>query len=260
MVAVLVLAAYATAHFGMRVAVSGTAELDEAEQLVLTQALALGYDDQPPLYTWIQALALRVLETGIPALALVKNGLLFGTHLFVFLSARSVLGGVGPPSWPRGRLRAFALLAFLASLVTLAAPDLQVWIGPRYGAYSRLNVPFGALAAEIRRSGFRGDTILAEGVFLAGNLRLAFPRARGHPGAPGGRRREGRGRPGNVARARRRGRAGGARRVGRPPHRRGACRGSAPRHAEAPLGGVKRRTYRIGFVMLTPLVRASSLR
>jgi hypothetical protein len=33
-----------------------------------------------------------------------------------------------------------------------------------------------------------------------------------------------------------------------------------PRHAEARFRGTEQRTYRIGFLVLTPLVRASSLR
>jgi 4-amino-4-deoxy-L-arabinose transferase-like glycosyltransferase len=488
--AVLVLAAYGLAHLAMRVAVSDTAELDEAEQLVLTQTLALGYDDQPPLYTWIQALAFRVLGPGILALALVKNALLFGTHLFVFLSARRVLGRVGPAlvtslalyllpqiawesrrdltnsvlattvaaatfhlvlslrqapaasrhlllgallgagllsrysfgvfaaallgaarsvgprpagaarrlalalalgavlflphgvwlfregpadpwelseklgidphvgsiraawlglgalAWagarflaplavaaaaflggpltrrpvspddsgirplierffviaiallalgvlafgmtrfrdrwlqpilflaplyvmvraagagtPPGRLRGFAVLAFLASLATLAAPALQVWLGPRLGQYSRLNVAFEQLAGKIRQAGFEEGTILAGDVFLAGNLRLAFPRARVlTPELPAAGVMEGQpillvwrsygseDPPAAIAEL--------ANRLARlsldsaPP----------PSHAEAPFGGVQQRPYRIGFLVLTPLVRATSLR
>jgi hypothetical protein len=404
--AVLVLVALALAHLGVRLAISGTAELDEAEQLVLTQTLALGYDDQPPLYTWLQALAFAALGVGIPALAVLKNALLFGTHLFVFLSSRLVLGrawpalaaslalyllpqiawesrrdltnsvlatmlaaatfhvvlrlrgappsgyllagglvaagllsrytfgvfaaallgaawwrgapapgarrglllalgvaaaltaphglwllregpadpwelseklglgaGGGPPAvaarglgalawaavrfvaplavaalvcWPRAlaplrdaqaharvrrllerffavafvllaagvlalgmtrfkdrwlqpvlfltplyltsralaggtslrRVRRFTGLALLAGVATVLAPAAQMWAGPRLGQYSRLQVPFAGLAEEIRRAGFRGGTILAGDVFLAGNLRLRFPRAR----------------------------------------------------------------------------------
>ena len=488
--AILVLAAYAVAHLAMRVAVSGTAELDEAEQLVLSQTLALGYDDQPPLYTWIQAFAFRILGLGIPALALVKNALLFGTHLFIFLSARRLLGGVGPAlvtslalyllpqiawesrrdltnsvlattvaaatfylvlclreaptasrhlllgallgagllsrysfgvfaaallgatltgeprparsarrlalafglsallfaphgvwllregpadpwemaeklgidarrglvqaawlglgalAWasarflaplavaavacfpgaftrtpappddsgirrllgrffviafallalgvlvfgmtrfrdrwlqpilflsplyvmaraagagtPPGRLRGFAVLAFLASLATLAAPALQVWVGPRLGQHSRLNVAFEQLAEKIRQAGFEEGTVLAEDVFLAGNLRLAFPRARVlTPELPAAGVMEGRpillvwrsngsdDPPAAIAEW--------AARLARvsldaaPP----------PSHAEAPFGGPRQRPYRIGFLVLSPLVRASSLR
>jgi 4-amino-4-deoxy-L-arabinose transferase-like glycosyltransferase len=487
--AVVVLAAYGLAHLAMRVAVSGTAELDEAEQLVLTQTLALGYDDQPPLYTWIQALAFRALGPGILALALVKNTLLFGTHVFVFLSARRVLGRAGPAfvtslalyllpqiawesrrdltnsvlattlaaatfhlvlgmraaptawrhlllgallgagllsrysfgvfaaallgaalsvgprpagagrrlalavalgavlllphglwllregpanpwelseklgidshvgpiraawlglgalAWagarflaplaaavaacfpraftphapaadagsrrlirrffalaflvlvigvlllgmtrfkdrwlqpilflaplyamaravdagtPPGRLRVFALLAVLASLATLAAPALHVWVGSRLGVYSRLNVPFEPLAGEIRQAGFEEGTILAEDVFLAGNLRLAFPRARVlTPELPAAGIMEGQ--PVLLVwRADRSDEPSGAMmkwaaRLALPE----PDAAPRPRHAEARFRGAEQRTYRIGFLVLTPLVRASSLR
>ncbi len=488
--AILVLAAYAVAHLAMRVAVSGTAELDEAEQLVLSQTLALGYDDQPPLYTWIQALAFRMLGLGIPALALVKNALLFGTHVFVFLSARRLLGGAGPAlvtslalyllpqiawesrrdltnsvlattvaaatfhlvlgmraaptasrhlllgvllgagllsrysfgvfaaallgatlageprpagsarrlalalglsallflphglwllregpadpwemaeklgidarrgsiqaawlglgalAWagarflaplavaaaaflpgaftrtpaspddtgirrllerffviafallalgvlvlgmtrfrdrwlqpilflsplylmaraagagtPPGRLRRFAVLAFLASLATLAAPGLQVWVGPRLGQYSRLNIAFEPLAGKIRQAGFEEGTILAGDVFLAGNLRLAFPRARVlTPELPAAGVMEGR--PVLLV-----WRSNGS---DDPPAaiaewaarlaRLSLDAAPSPSHAEAPFGGAEQRPYRIAFLVLTPLVRASSLR
>ena len=45
-------------YFGAQVVarlwVSDALELDEAEQVLWTQQLALGYGTQPPLYTWLQ--------------------------------------------------------------------------------------------------------------------------------------------------------------------------------------------------------------
>jgi 4-amino-4-deoxy-L-arabinose transferase-like glycosyltransferase len=482
--AILLLAALALGHLGVRVAISGTAELDEAEQLVLTQTWALGYDDQPPLYTWLQALAFAALGVGIPALALVKNALLFGTHLFVFLSARLALGrgwpalatslalyllpqiawesrrdlsnsvlatalaaatfhlvlgirasatpsrylvlgallaagllsrytfgifavallaavawtcapppgarrrlllalglaaalvaphglwlvmvgpadpwelaeklglgGAGEPvetavrglgalawaavrflaplaaaavvCWPRAlaslrqtpaharvrrllerffgvafvlmaagvlalgmtrfkdrwlqpvlvlaplylmsrvlaaggparRTRLFTGLALVAAVATLLAPAAQIGAGPRLGQHSRLHVPFAGLAAEIRRAGFSDGTILAGDVFLAGNLRLWFPRARLlTPELP--RAGVGEGRPLLVV-----WRSGGP--DGAPPAKleRLAARvtgaplppaDGAPRRAGAPLAGPDRRGYQIEFLVLPP--------
>jgi 4-amino-4-deoxy-L-arabinose transferase-like glycosyltransferase len=79
-------------YFGWQIVVrlmtSNSAELDEAEQLFLTQQLAWGYGPQPPLYTWLQFPFIAVFGPSILALALLKNLLLFGTYAFVFLTAR----------------------------------------------------------------------------------------------------------------------------------------------------------------------------
>jgi hypothetical protein len=44
--------------------------------------------------------------------------------------------------------------------------------------YSRLHVPFEAIARQLGEGGFRQGTIVAETTFLGGNLRLTFPQAR----------------------------------------------------------------------------------
>lgn len=60
--------------------------IDESEQMLLTQSFALGYNAQPPLYTWIQILFFRVFGPGILALALLKNLLLALAYLFTYLA------------------------------------------------------------------------------------------------------------------------------------------------------------------------------
>jgi 4-amino-4-deoxy-L-arabinose transferase-like glycosyltransferase len=52
--------------------VSGTADLDQAQQLVLSQALSLGYGTQPPLYTWIMHTLFRVTGPSIWTLYVFK--------------------------------------------------------------------------------------------------------------------------------------------------------------------------------------------
>lgn len=42
------------AHVLVRVAISPALKWDEAEQMLWSQQLALGYGAQPPLYTWLQ--------------------------------------------------------------------------------------------------------------------------------------------------------------------------------------------------------------
>lgn len=84
------------AHAVLRVAAGEAYQRDEAEQLVLAQEWHWGYGSQGPLYTWL----LRVMPgsdgPGVVQLAVLKNLLLFGTHVFVFLLGRRVLGGEVP--------------------------------------------------------------------------------------------------------------------------------------------------------------------
>lgn len=86
----LFLALYFTIHLVVRIFISDSAELDEAEQLVLTQDLRLGYGSQPPLYTWLLSGLFSFFDNKILALAVVKNCLLFLSYLFVYLSAKEI--------------------------------------------------------------------------------------------------------------------------------------------------------------------------
>ena len=74
-----------------RLLVSEAVELDEAQQLVWTQQLSLGYGTQPPLYSWLQWAAFQLFGVSLFALALLKNLLLAATYVFTFLAARLAL-------------------------------------------------------------------------------------------------------------------------------------------------------------------------
>jgi 4-amino-4-deoxy-L-arabinose transferase-like glycosyltransferase len=87
------LAGYFFLQLLSRVLISDSANLDEAEQLILTQRIRWGYAAQPPLYTWLQALFFTVFGINIFALALLKNSLLFTTYAFNYLSAKQITGG-----------------------------------------------------------------------------------------------------------------------------------------------------------------------
>jgi lipopolysaccharide core galacturonosyltransferase RgtB len=86
-----ILAAYGLLHVVIRLVISEGAELDEAEQLLLSQSFAIGYTDQPPLYTWLLIGFEAVFGVDILSLAILKNLLLFITHFWLFLAARIVL-------------------------------------------------------------------------------------------------------------------------------------------------------------------------
>ncbi len=63
-------------------------EQDEAEQVLLSQWFALGYNAQPPFYTWMQRAVFALTGVNIFALALMKNLALFAIMVLAYLSAR----------------------------------------------------------------------------------------------------------------------------------------------------------------------------
>ncbi len=84
----LLIGCYLVWQVVLRLVTSNSAELDEGEQLLLTQRLAWGYGPQPPLYTWLQYPFIRLFGPTILPLALFKNLLLFGTYAITYFSAR----------------------------------------------------------------------------------------------------------------------------------------------------------------------------
>ena len=86
----ILLAVYFGMHVLIRTLLSHSADLDESDQLVLTQKASWGYGPQPPLYTWIQMGFFAVFGTSIFSLALLKNLLLLGTGVLAFLNARLI--------------------------------------------------------------------------------------------------------------------------------------------------------------------------
>jgi 4-amino-4-deoxy-L-arabinose transferase-like glycosyltransferase len=87
----LVLLAYFALQFALRLALGEGLELDEAEQALWTQRLALGYGKQPPLYTWLQWAVFQAVGVSLAGLALLKNMLLALTYVFTFLAARTLM-------------------------------------------------------------------------------------------------------------------------------------------------------------------------
>ncbi len=84
----VLLAAYFALQVVIRTLLSNSADLDEAEQVLLAQRLAWGYGSQPPLYTWIQIAFFSAFGTSIFSLSLFKNLLLFCIYVFTYSSAR----------------------------------------------------------------------------------------------------------------------------------------------------------------------------
>jgi len=86
------LLALAAAHVAVRLAISPSLKWDEAQQILWTQQLALGYGAQPPLYTWLQWGFNQAFGPGVLALALLKHALIALTCVFLWLAARQLLG------------------------------------------------------------------------------------------------------------------------------------------------------------------------
>src|SRR5262249_55550352 len=132
----------------VRLWIPSALELDEAEQLVLTQRLAWGYGHQGPLYTWLLALVFGLVGVSPLALALVKNGLLLAAYVLVYRSARLVTGShdhaaiaavsllfVPQIAWESQRDLTHTVLAVTAAAATLflilrlcAAPAASLYV------------------------------------------------------------------------------------------------------------------------------------
>ena len=99
----------AAAHVVVRVAISPSLKWDEAEQMLWSQHLALGYGSQPPLYTWLQWAANAVLGPSVLSLSVLKHAALALTYVFMWGAARELLG-------PRGAWWASASMLLLPPL------------------------------------------------------------------------------------------------------------------------------------------------
>ncbi len=71
------LAIYFIVQAAVRIAISNSLRIDEAQQFLVGQWLAWGYDAQPPLYNWIQYGVFEMFGTSVASLVIVKNLLLF---------------------------------------------------------------------------------------------------------------------------------------------------------------------------------------
>jgi lipopolysaccharide core galacturonosyltransferase RgtB len=127
----VILAGYGLLHVLIRLVISEGAELDEAEQLLLSQSFAIGYTDQPPLYTWLLIGVEAIFGVDILSLAILKNLLLFTTHLCLFLAARMVLND-----------------AYLAALTSLS-----LWLVPQIAWESHRDLTHSVLVTSVS-SGF----------------------------------------------------------------------------------------------------------
>jgi 4-amino-4-deoxy-L-arabinose transferase-like glycosyltransferase len=104
-----VLGVYFLVQILIRVWQDGAVEMDESEQIFYAQHIQLGYENQPPLYTWLQAAVFSVVGVGHLGLAIAKNIFMFVLYASVYQLARQLVG----------RLGAAAVSASLIMIITL---------------------------------------------------------------------------------------------------------------------------------------------
>jgi 4-amino-4-deoxy-L-arabinose transferase-like glycosyltransferase len=86
------IAAYLIGHFALRLLLSPTLGIDDAEQTLFAQQWAFGYRfRQPPLFTWLLLPVTDLLGPGVLAISLVRYALLAVTFIFFYLTARLCL-------------------------------------------------------------------------------------------------------------------------------------------------------------------------
>ncbi len=91
----ILLALNAVIQVILRVSISDSLDLDEAEQVFFSQWLILGYGSQPPLYNWIQQLFFAVIPNQVLALSLFKHMLFLAIFALMYKTTRLL---VKPPA------------------------------------------------------------------------------------------------------------------------------------------------------------------
>lgn len=87
----VVLGTYFLLHLIVRLSIPNSLELDEAEQMLLSQWFAFGYNTQPPFYNWMQYGVTSLTGVSLFSLSLLKCSMLFLSYVFYWLTARMTL-------------------------------------------------------------------------------------------------------------------------------------------------------------------------
>lgn len=82
------IASYLALHFVLRLLLSPTLGIDDAEQILFAQQWAPGFRfRQPPLFTWLLLPVIDIVGPGVLAVSIVRYGLLAVTYGFLYLTA-----------------------------------------------------------------------------------------------------------------------------------------------------------------------------
>ncbi len=83
---------YLLGHFAIRLMLSPSLGIDDAEQILFAQHWAFGYRfRQPPLFTWMLLPVIDLVGPSVLAISLVRYVLLAVTYVFLYLTARLCL-------------------------------------------------------------------------------------------------------------------------------------------------------------------------
>ncbi|QND49973.1 hypothetical protein HB780_31395 [Rhizobium lusitanum] len=88
---ILLLAGYFLLEFAVRLVMPHGMRYDESQQALFSQWLTLGYDSQPPLYNWVQALVVSIFGLSLTTISIVKNVVLFLVYFSYYKLAKEVL-------------------------------------------------------------------------------------------------------------------------------------------------------------------------
>jgi len=117
----------------------------DADQLVLSQAFQLGYDNRnPPLFTWLVIAASKLLGPGLGAVLAVKSLAMLVPYWFLYLAARRALRD--------------SALAVLTALAPFAMYEVGLWLAIKYSNTAALAALCMATVYVIIRLGESGRT------------------------------------------------------------------------------------------------------
>jgi len=146
-----IVVAYFLGNWAVRVFLLPTLTQDESEQFLFSQALRFGYDEQPPLYTWVVSLLFALFGPSIAVLAAFKALLLSSAFLFAYASGRKLAGPVAGMmasaslflvpqiAWEMQRDLAHTVLVFAATAATVHFL-VAIHLDGRRGAYLGLGL------------------------------------------------------------------------------------------------------------------------
>jgi 4-amino-4-deoxy-L-arabinose transferase-like glycosyltransferase len=81
---------YFGVHFILRLGESASLRWDESEQTLFSQQLALGYNDQPPVYTWLLWCMFRLTGVSLVGVYLLKMLILAAIYAGLFVAGRRI--------------------------------------------------------------------------------------------------------------------------------------------------------------------------
>ncbi len=79
-------------HLVLRLLISPSLYTDDADLILFNQALALGYSEQPPLFSWLLKPWTLIFGENVFSLTLFRSSLIGGIVCFFYLSLRRVIG------------------------------------------------------------------------------------------------------------------------------------------------------------------------